>query len=134
LTKLKPNNRKVTAYWLPDIEGNTQTIYLYQDGEYIGNAAPRQTYNDCKIEWTDQDEAAYLSQAKRVSQFDKLIKDRRASIPKVELINAEISKNIENITFETLPELPVGNQQNDLDLILQEFKNKNYSEQARISI
>ena len=53
LQRLKPNDRNVTAYWLPDEDGSVQKIYLYQENTYIGEAVNREAYkyNECQIEF-----------------------------------------------------------------------------------
>lgn len=79
LSRLKSNNNKVTAYWLPEDDGSTQTVYLYQGDTYIGTADNRQrySYNECQAERTDEDTANMLYQNKRVAKFDKAVKDRQ---------------------------------------------------------
>lgn len=85
LKKLKPNNREVTAYWLPDEDGGISTVYLYQGDTYIGEAYNSTTtrYNEFAIERTGADEANMLHQNKRNAMFDKIIRDSREQLPDV---------------------------------------------------
>lgn len=85
LNRLKPNSRKVEAYWLPTGEGEIEKAYLYQGDTYIGEAEnmEKRRYNEFAIERTEDDEAAMLEQMKRVAKFDKMVKERRAELPKV---------------------------------------------------
>ena len=85
LDRLKPNSRKVEAYWLPERDGKLSTAYLYQGDTYIGEAVNMEAfrYNEFAIERTAEDEAAMLHQQKRVAKFDKMIKNRRATLPQV---------------------------------------------------
>ena len=45
LEKLDPNNYKVTAYFLPDENGEPTDVYIFQDDRYIGKVEKVQTYN-----------------------------------------------------------------------------------------
>ncbi|MFZ4545961.1 MAG: hypothetical protein ACOYN4_00920 [Bacteroidales bacterium] len=86
LEKLKPNNRSVTAYWMPEEDGNISEIYIYQDGQFICTAEKLITYNEAKGERTEIDNQAKLKQDKYVAMFDKMIGDAVADFPKVEII------------------------------------------------
>lgn len=110
LNRLKPNNYRVTAYWLPSDDESVETVYLYQDGVYIGEAENREkyAYNECEAERTDEDAAAMLHQQKRVAKFDKFVKERRAELPKVGRMDAELG--IQNAAAETLI-VPEQNEQ-----------------------
>jgi hypothetical protein len=85
LNRLKSNNAEVTAYWLPLKDGSVDKVYLYQEDTYIGEALNRSAfdYNECTIERTPEDEANILHQQKRMSKFDKFIKETKADIPKL---------------------------------------------------
>ncbi|KAA6342182.1 hypothetical protein EZS27_010036 [termite gut metagenome] len=85
LKRLKPNNVKVTAYWLPLEDGSVDKVYLYQGETYIGEALNRSAfdYNECAIERTQEDKEKMLHQEKRIAKFDKLIKESKADIPKL---------------------------------------------------
>jgi hypothetical protein len=85
LTLLKPNDLRVMAYWLPDENGSIKKVYLYQDNTYIGEALNRSefAYNENKIEQTEADEAGKLHQQKRIAQYDKFIKEKRAELPRI---------------------------------------------------
>ena len=106
LQRLKPNNRTVTAYWLPDEEGNVNTVYLYQGETYIGEAENLEnfTYNECAAERTAEDEAKMLHQAKRAAKFDRLIKERRQEIPRIGKINADTARYIETVPVDIVIE------------------------------
>ena len=106
LQRLKPNNRTVTAYWLPDEEGKTQTVYLYQGDTYIGEAQNMEqfTYNECAFERTAEDEAKMLHQAKRAAHFDRLIKDRRQDIPKIGKMDRDTVRYIEQTPLDIVIE------------------------------
>lgn len=107
LNRLKPNNYRVTAYWLPGADERVETVYLYQDGVYIGEAENREkwAYNECEAERTDADNAAMLHQQKRVAKFDKWVKERRAELPKVGHMDAELAEAIGTTPLEVVPEV-----------------------------
>ena len=80
---MKSNNYGVTAYWLPVADGSIKTAYLYQDGKYIGEAsnATELAYNENRIEQTEEDFENMLHQQKRISKFDKFIKEEKGANP-----------------------------------------------------
>jgi hypothetical protein len=106
LKRLKPNNREVTAYWLPETDGSINKVYLYQGDTYIGEAINRGNfdYNECAIERDATDEANMLHQNKRLARFDKFINDHRADIPN--LIHRDIneSRELADVTPVVVPE------------------------------
>ena len=106
LQRLKPNNRTVTAYWLPDEEGKVNTVYLYQGETYIGEAENLEkfTYNECAAERTAEDEAKMVHQAKRAAHFDKLIKERRQDIPKIGKLDTTTARYIEEVPVDIVVE------------------------------
>lgn len=75
LTRLEPNNRKVTAYYLPDEEGKPTDVFLYQGDRYIDKVRPVVTYNRVYAEQTEKDKEAYTEQAKILSSFGKWVND-----------------------------------------------------------
>lgn len=75
LEKLQPGNRKVTAYYLPDEDGNPTDVFLYQGDRYIDKLRPVVTFNRVIPEQTEEDKAAYTEQAKIISHFDKYVRD-----------------------------------------------------------
>ena len=73
LEKLEPNNRKVTAFYLPDEEGKPTDVFLYQNDRYIDKVRPVVTYSRVMAEQTEEDKAAYTKKAKIMSNFDKWV-------------------------------------------------------------
>lgn len=122
LNRLKPNNYRVTAYWLPSADGSVEKAYLYQDGVYIGEAENREkwAYNECEAERTDADNAAMLHQQKRVAKFDKWVKERRAELPKVGHMDAELAEAIGTTPLEVVPEVneqPLGYEEDEWNAV-----------------
>ena len=97
----------MTAYWLPSDNGSVEKAYLYQDGVYIGEAENREkyAYNECEAERTESDAEAMLHQQKRVAKFDKWVKERRAELPKVGHMDAELAEAIGTTPLEVVPEV-----------------------------
>lgn len=92
LSRMKANSRKVEAYWVEAPQrseggegSRIEEAYLYQGDRYIGRVEnmERQRYNEFACERTEEDEAAMLHQQKRVAKFDKMVRERRASVPRV---------------------------------------------------
>ena len=95
IDRLAPRNMKVDAYWLADGEGNVKEVYLYQNGEYICTCGLLERYNEATAEQTAADHAAYIEQAKYVSQFDKMMKDGKIS--PVVVMKKEDAREIEQV-------------------------------------
>jgi hypothetical protein len=111
LDRLTTNNKKVTAYWLPESDGEVKEVYLYQEGEYIGVAENRKekAYNECEVERTEEDEKKMLAQCKRIAGFDKKIRERKAQIPHIGIVSIEEKKEIEQVDWEIVAnEQPKG--------------------------
>lgn len=102
LKRLKPNNTEVVAYWLPEEDGSIKRVYIYQDGKYIGEALNRSEfdYNECAIERTDEDKENMLHQDKRLSKYDKFIKEQRSDIPKVGYMDMETVREVLSVPTE----------------------------------
>lgn len=77
IAKLAPHNLKVQAYYLPDIDGNINEVYVWQGDKYIATCGLIERYNEATAEQTDADRAAYTEQAKYVAQFDKMMKENK---------------------------------------------------------
>jgi hypothetical protein len=102
LNRLKSNNTKITAYWLPDDDGSINKVYLYQGENYIGEALNRSKfdYNENAIERTDEDRDNMLHQEKRLAKFDKFVKENRSDIPKIGKMDSETSATIAAVPVE----------------------------------
>ncbi|MCR5394193.1 MAG: hypothetical protein K6E86_02200 [Bacteroidales bacterium] len=75
LEKLMPNNYKVTAYYLPDENGEPTDVYLFQGDRYIDHVERVATYNRVMAEQTDEDVVAYIEQQKKISKFGKYVRE-----------------------------------------------------------
>mgnify|MGYP000933308782 FL=1 len=75
LERLEPNNYKVTACYLPDDEGKPGEVFIYQDGKFIDTVEKVKTYNRVMAEQTEEDQAAFVEQQKKIAKFSKYIED-----------------------------------------------------------
>lgn len=106
IEKLEPRNLKVDAYWIPaaDATGTVASpdeVYLWQGDEFICVCKRLARYNEATAEQTEADRAAYVEQAKYVSQFDKMMKDGR--IDKVVVIRADERDAVEAAAASGIP-------------------------------
>ena len=118
IERLKPNSRKVEAYWSENAKGEVERVYLYQGDTYIGEAENMEKwrYNEFAAERGAGDMAAMLHQQKRVAKFDKMIRNRRQQLPRVgmatvpvevveapvEVIETEQPRNYQGDEWETV--------------------------------
>jgi hypothetical protein len=67
-------------------ENQIDEVYLYQHDDYLCEAKKIVKYNTSHAEWTDADTEAMTEQAKYIAQFDRMIKDGREKISRVQLM------------------------------------------------
>ena len=108
LEKLRPNDYKVTAYYLPDENGEPTDVYLFQGDKYIDHVEMVETYNRVMAEQTDEDTVKYIEQRKKIAKFCKYVKDnaitRAGILPKADPMPPE--EEAEDLTVESPPEAP----------------------------
>jgi hypothetical protein len=125
LKRLKSNSLELTAYWLPNEAGSIERVYLYQGETYIGEAVNRAhfAYNENAIERTEEDRAGMLHQHKRLSIFDKFIKDVKADLPTIGQLEASASAALSAVSVEIVETVqPVGYEE--------EYETMDYSVKA----
>ena len=99
--RLKPNNKTIEAYYLPDADGNIGEVFMYQDDTFISKATKIEKYNEAKMERTADDERIRMGQAKRQAHFFKVERDGIAE---------KVSKNLQvvrNDEFDVLQNIEV---------------------------
>lgn len=84
LGRLAPNNYTVQAYYLPSDE--IESVYLYQNDNFICEATKIVAFNTSNAEWTDADELAKTNQAKYIAQFDSMSKKGSEEFARVEIM------------------------------------------------
>lgn len=75
IERLEPNNLKVTAYYMPDENGEPEEVYIFQGESYIDTLRNTPTYNRVYAEQTEEDKAAFTEQQKIVAGYRKYIAD-----------------------------------------------------------
>lgn len=73
---LAPNDYKVEAYYLTDGEGKITDMFIYQGDMYIDRLENVGTFNTARAEQTEKDKRVFTEQRKKISHFEKYIKDR----------------------------------------------------------
>lgn len=101
LEKLKPNDYKVTAYYLPNENGKPTDVYLFQDDRYIDKVERVETYSRVMAEQTDEDTARYIEQRKKIAKFGKYVKDH--AISKVGIIKPQTAPEVAAQSLELPP-------------------------------
>lgn len=111
VSRLKPNNYTVDAYWLPNSEGEIREVYIYQDGKFIAKCDKIDRYNTARIEWTDTDRAGYEKQSGYVAQYDKSIKDGKLNkISKLGIIESETLQSYETTETKIVEINPIADE------------------------
>lgn len=101
INRLAPRNNKVTAFYLPDIDGNISEVYIYQNDKYIATCGLLERYNEATAEQTEADKEAYTEQAKYVAQFDSMMKEGK--IQKV-----SVSSRADVVAMDSIEVKPVS--------------------------
>lgn len=104
LEKLKPNNYRVDAYYLPDEEGKPGDVYLFQDDRYIDKVERVVTFNRVMAEQTDEDIATFIDQQKRISKFDTYMRENAISKVRVERLEEMQAQDAEELELPDLDE------------------------------
>jgi hypothetical protein len=79
ITRLKPNNTTVTAYYIPEVDGAISEIFCYQGERYIDSPQPLGKFQEAKIERTEEDDAVMHRQLGFVAAHKKLAKETKAA-------------------------------------------------------
>lgn len=109
LEKLAPNNYKVDAYYLPDDDGNFTEVYIYQNGQLIDQLQNVGTFNTADAEQTDEDKAIFVEQQKKISHFNKYVRDNEISAVGVSKPQPERLKVVETVE---LPPMETEQEEN----------------------
>lgn len=105
---LKPYNKNVDAYWLPDENGIIQDVYIYQDDTFISKGKLAERYNEAQIERTDRDEQIRTEQAKHLQKHLKYRnKQKEDLIFKPVMIDVDFYEDAKKVIAETNEEVIV---------------------------
>jgi len=122
ISRLKPHNYNVEAFYIPDKSGNIEEVYLYQGDTFITKATKIEKYNEAKVERTERDEQIRRDQAKRQAHFFKVEKDGIAEkiVRKLDSIPADHMISIPDDIIIVPP--PVARDENkDLEDLIREY-------------
>jgi hypothetical protein len=130
ISRLRPHNYSVEAYYVPDPDGNIGEVYLYQGETFITKATKIERYNEAKMERTDDDERIRTGQAKRQAHFFKTEKDGIAAkvTRKMEIIAPDEFSNIVPEIIHIPEPQPGGNE--EVDEWIEEYRQINYRERS----
>lgn len=110
ISRLKPNNYEVEAYYLPQPDGAIGEVFLYQGDTFITRATKVERYNESVIERTADDERIRTDQSKRKAHFFKVMKEKMGDKITRKL---EISEPMELESIE--PEVVVIQEEQPVD-------------------
>lgn len=100
LERLETNNYKVTAYYLPDENGQPQDVYIFQGDRFIDKVEKVETYNRVIAEQTEEDVVNYVEQQKKISSFGKYVRDNAIEKVGVAKVQPEEEKPTESLELE----------------------------------
>ena len=98
LEKLRPNDYKVTAYYMPDEEGKPTEVYIFQGDKYIDHVEKVETYNRVMAEQTEEDVVKYIEQQKKIAKFGKYVRDHaieQVGVMKKTPLDGKTSEHVE---------------------------------------
>ena len=100
LERLAPNNKKVTAYYLPDEDGKPTDVFLFQGDRYIDQVERVQTYNRVMAEQTEEDQKKFHHQQKKVREFCQYVEAHQ--VPQMGTMEVLKDENIERLKDENI--------------------------------
>jgi hypothetical protein len=106
IDRFKPNNYECLAYYLPDLQGNIESIYLYQDGKYIDECRALGKFQEAIVERTERDVHIMHKQLGYKKQYYEMLNREKAEkLEKLTVIPAERTDKAlrEKTDVETLP-------------------------------
>lgn len=106
LEKLETNNYKVTAYYLPNEQGEAEDVYIFQNGRYIDKVSRVRTFNRLLAEQTEDDKEAFVEQQKIISRYDSYV--NKNAIARVGILprTAQNVQEAESEVIATIPKQP----------------------------
>ena len=111
LERLEPNNYKVTACYLPDDEGTPQEVFIYQKGKYIDTVEKVNTYSRVMAEQTEEDQAAFVEQQKKIAKFNKYVEnnaiDRLGILKPSQQAQQEVLEVKSSVPLKYEPKMPL---------------------------
>ena len=104
IDRFKSNNYECTAYYLPDADGNIESVFLYQGDRFIAECKEVGRFNEAKIERTEEDEAVMLEQLKYISQYRRMVKDgKEEKLTCLEIVPVERTERALETVVEIIP-------------------------------
>jgi hypothetical protein len=117
LEKLRPNDYKVTAYYMPDVEGKPSEVYIFQGDKYIDTVEKVETYNRVLSEQTEDDMVKYIEQRKKIAKFEKYVREHPSNMLSTVLLvvdysdfsdHDKVDKLLRGIEIQARPESLTG--------------------------
>jgi hypothetical protein len=104
LRKLQPNNYNVDAFYLKNEKHEIESVYIYQNGNFIDECKPVPTFNTANSEWTDADVLGFENATKFISEFDAMVRnDTAETLQKVTITRT--NNNFVDITPQVVEDL-----------------------------
>jgi hypothetical protein len=100
LAKDHKGRTPVDAHYLADEQGAIDTVYLFQQGKYIGQGILGETYNYSTAERTKEDWAVMQEQTKRQYDYVETAKKRLQELPKVGMMDVRASEKVQKVAVE----------------------------------
>jgi hypothetical protein len=79
LERLAPNDYEVDAYYLTDSKGDITDVYIYQNDQFVDRLQNVGTFNTATAEQTEEDEAVFVAQRKKISEFNSYVNEHSIS-------------------------------------------------------
>lgn len=130
LSRMKPNNYQVDAYYVPDAAGEIGEVYLYQGDVFLTRASQIETYNEARIERTERDEQIRTEQAKRQAHYfkrERELAEKKINRKIVTLPMTQV-RAIERIEPEVVEHVMINRDEVDLEAAFAKFNSETWTE------
>lgn len=128
LDKLLPNNYTVNAYYLADVDGIIDEVFLYQNGEFLCKAGKIGTYSESKAEWTEKDKESFTQQSKFVAEFDGHTKKGKKELSPLIIVESSVLKQAIEQPIDIVEQKEI--QAESIDDILDDYNPDDYAQNA----
>lgn len=109
---LAPNDWKVDAYLLRDVEGKITDVWIYQNDMLLDKLQDVGTFNTADAEQTEDDRQIFVEQQKKISHFNGYVKTNEITPLRVSAkTKTDGSETVESLTLETASPVVVENRE-----------------------
>lgn len=134
MSRLRPNNLKVEAYYIPDADGVTREVHLYQGDTFIGTCKKINPYNEAQAERTAEDMASLGNQTAYDNSYRRMVRRGKDKLAKIGTMPAEELRSIATEAAPAPVKRSTAKEQNAADDLSMLLNNDMWSDPVKTAI